>query len=112
MIGLQVPAGRIEDIPPGEGREFAIAGQRIAVFRMRSGEVYAISAVCPHRDGPLADGLTGGATVICPFHGRKFDLITGEASEGCGVQTYPVHLEENGVIMITLPAAGSELSLR
>lgn len=112
MKGLQVPAGRLDDIPPGEGREFVLGGDRIAVFRMRNGSVYAISALCPHRDGPLADGLTGGSTVVCPFHGRKFDLVTGEASEGCGVQTYPVQIEENGVIMITLPHASNELTHR
>ncbi len=100
---MRVVAGRVSDIPPGEGREFSVGAERIAIFRMRSGKVYAIGAVCPHREGPLADGLTGGTTVICPFHGRKFDLITGEASEGCGVKTYPVEIEENGVIMLTLP---------
>ncbi|MGV3613710.1 MAG: Rieske (2Fe-2S) protein [Fimbriimonas sp.] len=62
--------------------------------------------------GALADGLTGESTVICPFHGRKFDLVTGEASEGCGVQTYPVQLGENGVIMVTLPFTSNELTHR
>ena len=57
-----------------------VDGRDIAVFRCRSGEVYATEAECPHRGGPLADGLVGGHSVICPLHGFVFDLRTGEAA--------------------------------
>jgi len=48
-----------------------------------------------HKRGPLADGLVGGETVICPLHGWKFDLKTGQALFGdCGLKTYPVSVDE------------------
>ena len=71
-------------------------GRRSPSSHTRKG-VYATQAECPHRQGPLADGLIGGATVVCPFHAWKFDLTTGEALMGqCGIQTYPVRLSEVG----------------
>jgi nitrite reductase (NADH) small subunit len=71
--------GPIDRIPLGEARVYQVDGQQIAVFRCRSGEVFATSAECPHRGGPLADGLVGGHSVVCPLHGFLFDLRTGEA---------------------------------
>lgn len=71
--------GPVERIPLGEARVFRVDGREVAVFRCRSGEVFATSAECPHRGGPLADGLVGGHSVICPMHGFVFDLRTGEA---------------------------------
>src|SRR5271168_1409446 len=92
-------------IPPGEGRVFAVEDEKIAVFRTRSGEVCAVQAECPHRGGPLADGLLGGSTLICPLHAWKFDLSNGEALFGeCGLKTYPVRVDEQGQIILTLEA--------
>ena len=93
--------GDVSQIPLGEGRNFDVEGVGITVFRTRKG-VYATQAECPHRQGPLADGLIGGATVICPFHAWKFDLATGEALMGqCGIQTYSVRLSEAGELWLT-----------
>lgn len=92
---IEIKLGPASDIPPGEGRVYRIDGEKIAVFRTRTQEVYAVQAECPHRQGPLADGLVGGATVICPLHGWKFDLKTGQALFGdCGLKTYPVSLDD------------------
>jgi nitrite reductase (NADH) small subunit len=74
------PLGRLDEIPLGEGRVFRVDGRDIAVFRCRSGEVHATDAACPHRGGPLADGLVGESTVVCPLHGCVFDLRTGAAT--------------------------------
>ena len=91
----EIKLGPTSDIPPGEGRVYQIEGERIAVFRTRAQEVYAVQAECPHKRGPLADGLVGGETVICPLHGWKFDLKTGQALFGdCGLKTYPVSVDE------------------
>lgn len=73
------PLGPIAAIPLGEARVFRVEGREVAVFRCRSGEVYATGAECPHRGGPLADGLVGNHSVICPLHGFAFDLRTGKA---------------------------------
>ncbi len=65
------------------------------MFHTRGGDVYAVQAECPHRGGPLADGLVGGTTLICPLHAWKFDLTTGQALFGdCGLKTYPVRVDD------------------
>jgi nitrite reductase (NADH) small subunit len=92
-----------EAIPLGEGRTFDVQGERVAVFRGRSGGVFAVQAACPHRGGPLADGLLGGSTLICPLHAWKFDLSTGDALFGdCGLKTYPVSVDDAGQIVLRL----------
>ena len=58
-IATQYALGPLDNIPLGEARVFRVDGRDIAVFRCRSGEVFATSAECPHRGGPLADGLVG-----------------------------------------------------
>ncbi|WP_395093956.1 Rieske (2Fe-2S) protein [Armatimonas sp.] len=86
--------GSIDQIPPGEGREFLVRNIKLAVFHLRDGSVYATQAECPHRQGPLADGLTGNGIVVCPFHAWKFALATGLPVFGeCSIQTYPARLE-------------------
>lgn len=93
--------GAVGNIPLGEGRVYSVSGENIAVFRTRSGAVYAVQAECPHRGGPLADGLVGGTTLICPLHGWKFDLTTGHALFGdCGVKTFPVYIDDAEQIIL------------
>ena len=94
--------GSAAQIPLGEGRRFEVGGMAIAVFRSRQGRVYAAQAECPHRAGPLADGLLGGETLICPLHNFRFNLETGEPlSNDCqSLMTYPVALNEDGEIII------------
>jgi nitrite reductase (NADH) small subunit len=94
--------GSVDQIPSGEGRVFPVAGHEIAVFHTRSGQVYAVQAECPHKNGPLADGLVGGTVVMCPFHSRKFDLTTGIGLQGdCDIQTYPIRLTGTGEMWVT-----------
>jgi nitrite reductase (NADH) small subunit len=91
MTMIEIRLAKVGDIPTGEARVFQVDGEKIAVFRTRGGEVYAVQAECPHRKGPLADGLLGGSTLICPLHGWKFDLKTGQALFGdCGLKTFSV----------------------
>lgn len=95
--------GSASRIPRGEGREFVVGGRRIAVFHTRSGALYATQAACPHRDGPLADGLVGGTTVVCPFHAWTFDLATGEPRLGtCALVTYPVWQDAAGEMVVAV----------
>ena len=67
----------VDQIGLGQGRCFLVGTRKIALFRLRNGQVYALDAVCPHRGGPLAEGVAGCETVVCPFHGYKFSLIDG-----------------------------------
>lgn len=108
LTGVELVLAPLAAIPPGEGREFELAGERIAVFRNRDGGIFAVQAQCPHKGGPLADGLLGGSTLICPLHSWKFDLNSGDALNGeCGLKTYPVRLDDTGRIVLTLEMAQS-----
>jgi nitrite reductase [NAD(P)H] small subunit len=95
--------GPLDAIPLGEGRTYSVRGEDIAVFRARSGQLFAVQAACPHRGGPLADGLLGGTMLICPLHAWKFDIATGQALFGeCGIKTFPVRLDDAGQIVLGL----------
>jgi len=87
-----IDVGPLDEIPPGEGRTYAVAGEQVAVFRLRDGSLRAIDAVCPHRGGPLADGLIDEQVVVCPLHGHMFDTSTGCEVGGSGmtVRSFPV----------------------
>ncbi len=100
-------AGNIASIPADEGRMLRVGGHLVAVFHLRGGGVRATQPWCPHRRGPLADGLVGDGSVVCPLHNRTFDLDTGEAAHGeRGVATYPARVEPDGTIVLCLPPAG------
>lgn len=96
--------GALENIPLGEGRVALTEHMPIAVFRARSGEVFATQALCPHRAGPLADGIIGGSELHCPLHGYKFDLATGApiGNECKALRTYPVEVGEDGEMTVTI----------
>jgi nitrite reductase (NADH) small subunit len=96
--------GVIDQIPPGQGRNFHVGGRRVAVFRGRDGCVYATQADCPHRGGPLADGLVGSGTLVCPLHEWRFDLATGQTHNGgCNVDVYPITVGPDGRLTIEIP---------
>ena len=100
----QVDLGSIDFIPPGEGRAYTFGRKTIAVFRQRDGRLFATDNMCPHKAGPLADGLVGSGKVICPLHMWKIDLETGRClGENGAVRTYPVRAV-NGRILVTLTA--------
>lgn len=95
-----IDLGPIDQIPIGQGQCFILNEEEIAVFRPRSGGVFALQNQCPHRKGPLSEGVVGGGKVICPLHGQKFDLLTGQGGEKqeC-VKTFKIW-EKDGEIMI------------
>ena len=99
----EVKLGPLTAIPPGEGRNFEANGEKLAVFHTRGGAVFATQAGCPHRGGPLADGLVGGETLICPLHSWKFDLASGATLFGeCGLKVYSARIDEAGDVIVTL----------
>lgn len=90
----------ISAIPEGEGRIVEVGGLQMAVFHTRSG-VFATQPDCPHKQGPLADGLTGAATIMCPLHDRVYDLRTGAGIDhDCSIATYKVTLSADGFILL------------
>lgn len=101
--------GPVDDIPPGEGRAYAVDGEMVAVFRLRDGSLRAVSAVCPHAGGPLADGQTDHKVVICPLHLNVFDLTTGCSTTGQPALTvYAVHVDDDGHLVVS-PRVPSEV---
>ena len=103
---MSLYACRVDDIPLGEGRAITLDGRRIAIFRA-SGGWYATDAVCPHRGGPLADGIVCDRAVICPLHDRRFDLVTGVSASGDSVATHVVEVHGERVF-VTLAAAARD----
>jgi nitrite reductase (NADH) small subunit len=98
-----ISLGPVDDIPVGEGRAFAVNGRQIAVFRLRGDSLRALDAVCPHRGGPLSDGIADDTVVICPLHSYTYELASGTevANGGVPVQTYPVRVDDSGMIRVS-----------
>jgi nitrite reductase (NADH) small subunit len=80
--------GRVEEIPPGEGRTFLAGGTQVAVFRLRDGSLHATQAACPHAGGPLADGQTDVDVLVCPLHLYAYRWADGASTSG----TPPIRL--------------------
>jgi len=93
----------VGEIPVGEGRALVVDGEQVAVFRLRDGTLRALGAVCPHRGGPLADGLLDDRVVVCPLHGFMYDLTSGAelSNEGNPVRAYEVSLDDDGTVQVT-----------
>ncbi len=87
-----------ESIPFGEGRRVRWKDLELALFRSPAGW-FALDNACPHRQGPLADGIVAGKAVFCPLHSWKISLENGcVLSGGEGkVKAYPVKFEEGRV---------------
>jgi nitrite reductase (NADH) small subunit len=76
-----ISLGSVSRIPVGQGRCYVVGAEEIAVFRQRDGRLFATQNRCPHRQGPLSEGVIGGGRVICPLHSHRFDLKDGTGSE-------------------------------
>ncbi len=93
---MWIYVGNLQDISSPSGRLFRNQnGKEIGVFHLSDGRVLAVDNHCPHRKGPLTEGIVSGQHVFCPLHDWKIDLVSGEAQapdSGC-VKTFPVKLE-------------------
>jgi len=90
-----ISIGSIDDIPPRGARCVNTPQGRIAVFRTIENQVFAIEDRCPHKGGPLSQGIVHGAEVTCPLHNWVISLETGRAlgaDEG-SVRTIPLRVE-------------------
>jgi nitrite reductase (NADH) small subunit len=98
LVSRSVNLGPLEKVPIGQGFCFVVGGEEIAVFRQRDGRLFATQNRCPHRQGPLAEGLVGDGKVICPLHAHTFDLCSG-AGPGESLRVYAVR-ESGGEIWL------------
>lgn len=95
----------LDDIPRLGSRVLETDTIKIAVFRTSTDQVFAVRDACPHKQGPLSQGIVAGNTVTCPLHNWKIDLASGEAlgaDEGC-VNTFPAKVEDGRVLLSMQP---------
>lgn len=87
------------DLKPGQGKVVSANGIEIALFNV-DGTFYAIENTCPHRGGPLGEGMIDGNNVICPWHGWQFDVTTGKSPfMPVGVKTFEVKVEGEDIFV-------------
>ncbi len=100
-----VDVGTVDDVPVLGSRVVQAPGGDIAVFKAADGTLFALRDRCPHKGGPLSQGIVHGRAVTCPLHGWVVDLTSGEAAapdKGCAHRV-PVRLEGERVLL-ALPA--------
>ena len=103
-----IDIGHIDDVPLRGARLVKTRAGCVAIFRTAEAEVFATSDTCPHRGGPLSEGIVHGQSVTCPLHNWVFDLNTG-AAQGADegrIATYALRLE-NGRILIDAAAVAA-----
>jgi nitrite reductase (NADH) small subunit len=96
--------GPVEALTARGARVVRVGGVSIAVFRTGSGQIYALRDQCPHRGGPLSQGIVHGERVTCPLHDWVIDLASGAATgadEGC-TATFKTRIAE-GRVAIEVP---------
>lgn len=105
---LLVKLASVTDVPQGEGRAVRVGKKSIALFHTREG-FKATQNACPHKEGPLADGIVAGCKVYCPLHNWGFDLCSGKGVDSAhgDIAVYPVQ-ERDGFLFIEI--AASEIS--
>lgn len=99
-----IKVGHVEDIPRQGARVVKTdALGDIAIFRTLAENIYALSNKCPHKGGPLSEGIVHGEKITCPLHNMTFDLASGAATgpDDLCAGHFPVKVEE-GEIFISL----------
>jgi nitrite reductase (NADH) small subunit len=91
----------LDDVPQRGSRVVKTPSGCVAVFRTAEDDVFALNNSCPHKGGPLSEGIVHGASVTCPLHNWVFSLETGHAqgADDGTVDTYPAKVE-NGRILL------------
>ena len=100
-----IEVGSIDEIPQLGSRVIATQIGNIAIFRNAKDEIFALKDQCPHKGGPLSQGIVHGRSVTCPLHNWVLGLEDGQAQgpdEGC-TSVYPIKLHGN-MIFISLQA--------
>ena len=101
---LWIDVGAVTDIPLRGARRVPAPGGDIAVFRTGDNAVFALRDACPHKGGPLSQGIVHGRSVTCPLHAWNIDLSTGEptgadAGKGCA-PAIPVRIDEGRILLL------------
>ncbi|MEM9733830.1 MAG: nitrite reductase small subunit NirD [Pseudomonadota bacterium] len=108
MAGNWVAIGQLNDIPRLGSRRVIIGDLKLAIFRTSDDNIFALEDRCPHKNGPLSQGIIHDGCVTCPLHNWVIALDTGQAQgadEG-QVQTFPMRVDGETLMLdvATLPA--------
>ena len=111
-MALWLDIGPAVDVPSQGARKLMFAGRQLAIFRTAEGKFFALEDRCPHKQGPLSDGIVHGDCVTCPLHGWVISLASGTAqgADQGQVLSLPVVLEEDRLKLdiAALSAAAAE----
>lgn len=109
MIGDWLDIGPLDQITPGTARTLPVVGSdEIAVFRTQKNEFYALVNKCPHKQGPLSQGIVHDNVVTCPLHNWNISLKTGEAlgeDKGC-VPVIPMKVDAGRMYLLRSAVVG------
>lgn len=99
-MGDFVKVATKDEVSSGSAKKVEVNGKEIALFNI-NGAFCAIDEFCPHRGGPLSEGVVEDKVVTCPFHGWQFNVTSGECLTSPGVQQpkYEVKVEGNDILL-------------
>lgn len=105
-----IEIGRVEDIPCLGARVALTPKGPVAIFRTAADEIFALRDRCPHKDGPLSQGIVHGKRVTCPLHNWIVELSNGQAvapDEG-SAESYPVRIEAGKILLLPQGSSSKE----
>ena len=99
-----IPVADLKDIPPGTAKVVAVQNVEVALFNLE-GSIYALDNMCQHAGGPLGEGKITGDIVICPWHGYRYHIKTGQYIKNpeMSVACYPVKVEDGKISVAVAP---------
>ncbi len=100
-----IEIGQVNDIPKLGARVVKTEQGNIGIFRTGEDEIFALRDECPHKGGPLSQGIVHGKKVTCPLHNWNINLDSGEAiapDEGCAA-SFPVRIEGTTIYLSLSP---------
>jgi nitrite reductase (NADH) small subunit len=96
-----IDVGGVDDVPMRGARIVRAPEGDMAIFKSADGEVFALRDKCPHKGGPLSQGIVHGRSVTCPLHNWVIDLETGEAmgaDHGCS-NVVAIKVQDGRILM-------------
>lgn len=98
MTGF-IDIAALDDIPRQGARVVKTPAGCIAVFRTDDDQLFALDDRCPHKGGPLSEGIVHGTSVTCPLHAAVFNLTTGQGTDAWQVKAHAVRSEGGRVLL-------------
>ena len=97
----EIRVATLDQVTPGQPYPVEVGGKPLMLVRVGE-EIHALGAECSHQNGPLSEGMVSGARVVCPWHGWRFDVRTGQClvpSRGGAVPSYKVRIDGDQILV-------------